>query len=413
MPPASSPSAASNRGSLGLIFLIVVIDLLGFAIVLPLLPRYGKHLAAQPLTIGLLMASFSAMQFLCAPLWGRWSDRIGRRPALMAGLVGSVLSYALFGWASIIQSLPLLFVARIGAGIAGATLPTAQAYIADCTDLQGRSRGMALIGAAFGIGFTLGPVLGSVSLPQGAAIFGSPLNPLPGFLAAGFSLVALVLCYFRLPESMKAGTASTARDWFNLAAARDTLRVPSVGGVVLASFLAIFAFSQFETTLSLMTQRVFGLGDADNFWMFTYFGVTLAVLQGGVVRAVARTVPETTTFPLGIGLMLLGFLLVAWAIVADSFFGLIAAMPVVIGGFSFLMPSSTGLISRRSDPARQGEVMGVSQSAGSLARIVGPVTGNVLFGHGVSWPYVAAAALILPALALALVAVRTGGDWEA
>lgn len=414
LPVAGTPAAVEpglRRTSLGLIFVIVFIDLLGFAIVLPLLPRYAKHLHAAPATIGMLMASFSAMQFLFAPAWGRLSDRVGRRPALLAGLAGSVIFYALFGYATIRGSLAWMFVARIGAGIAGATIPTAQAYIADATDVGGRNRGMAMIGAAFGIGFTFGPILGSISLPQGADFFHSELNPLPGFLAAALSLIALSTAVFKLPESLPPGASPARRAWFRPEVLRETLRVPSVVGLLGLFFLSTFAFAQFEATLSLLTDRVYHLGDAENFWVFTYLGVTLSLLQGGLVRALAKRVSEKALIVMGVGLMGLGMLLVAGAAELESFAALLAVIPVLVCGFSFLTPSIQALISRRSDPRRQGEVLGLGQSTGSMARILGPIAGNVLFGFGTKLPYVMGAGMLLPALALAVTAARRGKDW--
>ncbi|MCA9148567.1 MAG: MFS transporter, partial [Planctomycetales bacterium] len=188
-----------RRGSLLVIFLTVFIDLLGFGIVLPLLPIYAKRFTLDPsgLQLGLLMASFSAMQFFFAPVWGRVSDRIGRRPVIMVGLLGSIIFYSLFGIATIRRSMLLLFVSRIGAGLAGATISTAQAYIADCTTLEQRPRGMALIGMAFGLGFTFGPLLGFLAVPDAAQEPG----PMPGFAAAILSAIALLLAIFVLPES--------------------------------------------------------------------------------------------------------------------------------------------------------------------------------------------------------------------
>src|SRR6476659_888059 len=202
--PVPTPDEPAG-GSLLVIFLTVFIDLLGFGMVLPLLPIYASDfgLAEHGWQLGMLMASFSLMQFLFAPLWGRLSDRIGRRPVLMVGLLGSVVFYALFGVASIYRSLLLLLVARIGAGIAGATISTAQAYIADTTTPQTRARGMALIGAAFGLGFTFGPLLAAAAiLSSGTNVSNSPW---PGFVASGLSAVALLLAIFRLPESLKPG----------------------------------------------------------------------------------------------------------------------------------------------------------------------------------------------------------------
>ncbi len=195
-------SETPRRGSLLVIFLTVFIDLLGFGMVLPLLPIYAQSfdVGASGWVLGLLMASFSAMQFLFAPLWGRLSDRIGRRPVLMVGLAGSVVFYTLFGIATVLQSIAWLFVARIGAGIAGATISTAQAYIADSTSLENRAKGMALIGAAFGFGFTLGPLLGGLALPGE----GSQPGPGPGYVAAGLSALALLLALVQIARVAQA-----------------------------------------------------------------------------------------------------------------------------------------------------------------------------------------------------------------
>ena len=222
-----------RRGSLLVIFLTVFIDLLGFGMVLPLLPIYAKQFTTDKsgMVIGLLMASFSAMQFLFAPMWGRLSDRIGRRPVLMIGLAGSVLFYTLFGLATVWKSLAGLFISRIGAGIAGATIPTTQAYIADTTSLEGRAKGMALIGAAFGVGFTFGPLFGYLALPSGE---GDP-GPGPGFAAAVLSAVALGLAYFKLPESLSAKSTSAAqavRLFFAPRRADDSFPWPAFAGVV-------------------------------------------------------------------------------------------------------------------------------------------------------------------------------------
>ncbi len=411
VPALSEPAA--RKTSLGLVFLIVFIDLLGFAIVIPLLPRYAKDLHATPFTIGLLMASFSAMQFLFAPLWGRLSDRIGRRPVLLAGLAGSVVCYAFFGLASIWQSLGWMFVARIGAGIAGATISTAQAYIADATGAEGRARGMALIGAAFGAGFTFGPILGSIAMPGsvGTVETAAALNPLPGFLASGLSFVALIFAFFKLPESLRTGGVQQRRSWLNITAIRDAVRTPTVGHLLLLFFIATFAFAQFEVTLSLLSREAYRLDEKDNFYLFTYIGITLSIMQGLIVRALAPRIGEPRMIIVGAILMGAGLWLVSMAADRPSTLMLYAIIPVLVGGFSFLTPSAQALISRRSDPARQGEIMGVNQSASAMARILGPICGQVLFGHGMRLPYQVGAILLVPALVLALISAGTGHDW--
>src|SRR6476469_9956638 len=203
--PLDKAGTPPSRGSLLVIFLTVFIDLLGFGMVLPLLPIYAKNFGVKEAgwEIGLLMSSFSAMTFIFAPLWGRLSDRIGRRPVLIVGLAGSVGFYILFGVATVFRSMALLFVARIGAGIAGATIPAAQAYIADVTSLQNRAKGMALIGAAFGLGFTFGPLLGAAALLFSGSV---ETSPWPGFVAAILSGIAALLAVFLLPESLRPGS---------------------------------------------------------------------------------------------------------------------------------------------------------------------------------------------------------------
>jgi DHA1 family tetracycline resistance protein-like MFS transporter len=267
-------SKAPGKGSLAVLFLTVFIDLLGFGIVLPLLPIYGKYFAggeaAQKWIVGLLMASFSVMQFLFAPVWGRVSDRVGRRPILLLGLLGSVVFYTLFGLATRWQNLAWLFVARIGAGICGATISTAQAYIADTTSQQNRAKGMALIGAAFGLGFTFGPLFGAAAFRTGSE---TPTE-LPGYLAAGLSAVAWLLGLYKLPESLRPDSqpargsvldlAALRHAWFDLAALRQAVATPSVGLLLIASFICVFSFGNFETTLSMLLKGPTGEAQANS-----------------------------------------------------------------------------------------------------------------------------------------------------
>ena len=402
---------STGKTSLGLVFVIVFIDLLGFAIVLPLLPRYGHQLNADDKTIGLLFASYSAMQFIFSPLWGRLSDRIGRRPALLAGLAGSVIFYTLFGLASRWESLTWMFIARIGAGISGATISTAQAYIADATGLKGRAKGMALIGAAFGVGFTFGPIIGAVSLSKMEEQHG--LNAFPMYLAAGLSLIAFIVAFFKLPESLRAGSVPTRRSWFNFGALNQAMQIPTVGSLLLLFFISTFAFAQFESTLSRLTDGVFHVSDTKNFYLFSYIGLTLCIMQGLVVRKLVGKIGEPGMIVIGCVLMGSGLWLVGVSAQQESYTMLLWILPILVGGFSFVTPSVQSLISRRSDPARQGEILGVNQSASSMARILGPILGNVLFGKGHILPYQVAAALIAPALLMAFYTAKSGQDWQA
>ena len=422
--PESSASAAPDapgRGSLLVIFLTVFVDLLGFGMVLPLLPVYARHLTAdlsdaqQGWVIGALMASFSAMQFIFAPLWGRLSDRVGRRPVLMIGLAGSVLCYALFGIATIARSLTGLFIARIGAGICGATIATAQAYIADTTSLTNRARGMALIGAAFGLGFTCGPLIGALGLISAGA---RELDAWPGFIAAGLSALALVLAIFLLPESLRKTNATTHRKWIAMRGVREAAATPSVGILVAALFISVFSFANFESTLALLLDAEpehggFGFLNWQILLAFAFIGLVLSFAQGFLVRRLATRVSEGALAATGTVISMLGFVLLALASERSSLALLFAAMGIQVVGFALVTPALHSLISRRSHPARQGSILGVAQSAASLARIAGPVYGIRLFKEIPTLPSLSAAAIMVIALILVVVGYRGGGDYGA
>lgn len=418
-------------------FLVVFIDLLGFGIVLPLLPRYGEYFQASAATQGFLMASFSAMQFLFAPIWGRISDRVGRRPVLMVGLAGSVIFYALFGVASglgpterMLGLAPLawLFVGRIGAGIAGATIPTAQAYIADVTDEQNRGKGMALIGAAFGLGFTLGPLM---ALTFAAGQTGAPPSPWAGYLASGLSAVALLGAIFLLPESLTPDRQAPHREWMRLSSLGKVLHSPVHAGIVGGIFLATFAFAQFESTLSLLTKHL-GFSDRQNSYVFAYLGFMLIVFQGLLVRRLMPVVRERRMAIAGAVLLMIGMLLVAWSAgtardaeaaalaagsqeaasndVKTALLQLLLVLPAAVAGFSALNPALQSMLSLNTSAVEQGEILGLAQSMSSLARILGPFLGIMIFYRlGEPAPYWSAAAMMLVA-ALWIGALRTGAS---
>ncbi len=432
-PETAAPLDKSAKSALLIVFLVVFVDLLGFGIVLPLLPLYGdsyvkaiipggKDSAAGGAIVGLLMSSFSMMQFLFAPVWGRISDRVGRRPILLLGLVGTVVSYLLFGYASELSpetsarlALVLLFVSRIGAGIAGATIATAQAVIADCTPPEKRKVGMALIGAAFGIGFTFGPLVGALSL-----VVVPEHHGVTGLAASGLSLLALILGSILLPETRRFGTAPpTKRRWLDWSALRMALSDSGLAPVVLTFFLATLGFASFEVTLALLNKNALYLTEESSFLVFAYVGLVLMLTQGVLYRRLAPRMSEATFMAIGIVLMGLGVISLAgvslaanagsldparWSIlsvspsprtVAGAAMGLpaplgierppyllgcaMASLALAVVGFAFVTPSAQALISRRADEHRQGEILGVNQSASALARILGPILGLTLY----------------------------------
>lgn len=387
---------SAQRRPLVIIFLVIFIDLLGFGIVLPLLPVFAAELEADNVTIGLLLSSFSAMQFLFSPIWGRISDRVGRRPILLLGLFSSVVFYALFGYACEIGNLALVFVARIGAGIAGATIATAQAYIADSTTAERRTAGMAIVGAAFGLGFVFGPILGAFAVwlvePSTGYVTG-----LPGYMAASFSAVAFTLALTRLPESLKTKSESdhaSPRRWqlFRLAH-----RHPVLGRLLLVFFLATLVFAGFESTIARLGVDVFQLDLKGNFLLFAYFGLCLTVAQGGV-RSLSKRIPNERLAVLGTSALLIGMLGLGAAAEIESIPCLFVATVVLIFGFAFLTTSTQSMISLRSDAEEQGGILGLTQSVSSLSRILGPIAGNLFYGlrpTAPSWAGAAALTLIL------------------
>jgi MFS family permease len=401
------------------VFLTVFIDLLGFGIVLPVMPRQAEpYLAAlgfSPVAagaaIGVLFSVFSLMQFMFSPLWGRLSDRIGRRPMLILSLLGSVVFYAVYGLAVMLPpdraaaALGLMLLSRVGAGIAGASVGTAAAVIADCTTPQNRARGMALIGIAFGAGFTLGPLIAYFGLamfrqrPEGV-----------GALASLLSLVALLIAAFVFKETRVPG-ARTAKEFPGMSRTAAVLRMPMVGGLVLVYFLSIFAFANFEATLARLTESAFGMNDDDNFLVFAFIGLTL-LCAGGLYRPLARRFSEASLLSAGVALMIVGLGvvgLVAWAacgrepgaagMLERAFY---AASAVAVAGFACVNPSVSALISKAASADRQGEVLGVNQSFASLGRILGPFVGSMLYALHPSHalPFVAAVAVLCGVAAL-------------
>jgi MFS transporter, DHA1 family, tetracycline resistance protein len=431
----------TRKAALLTVFLVVFIDLLGFGIVLPLLPIYGEEFISPLLPdgpewlrraidgtlLGALMASFSFMQFIFAPIWGRVSDRVGRRPILLMGLSGSVVFYALFGVASEFKglgwlALAMLFIARIGAGISGATIATAQAVIADCTPHEQRAKGMALIGAAFGIGFTFGPLLGFGSL------FVENIEGTPGYLASFLSLCALVTGFFLLRETLQPGRHAAPRRWLDWHGIRNALRSPTVGILVMIFFVTVLAFANFETTLALLnkallmpdaqegipTREALKTTERINFLGFAYVGFVLMLAQGFLYRRLVNRVGEIIFMRAGILFMAIGLAgigaiaLLAYSNVLVGQAAILTSGVIIVTfavtGFALLNPSVQSLVSRRSDPAKQGEVLGVNQSAASMSRILGPVMGIALFKLNASHvlPYIAGTVLLLGAFLLSL-----------
>lgn len=417
-PAATSSPETAPRSALAVVFLTVFIDLLGFGIVLPVLPRQAEPLLQEMglpawgvgTMIGVLFSVFSLMQFVFSPFWGRVSDMVGRRPILLLSLSGSVVFYALYGYAQTFTSpwvaIGLMLASRIGAGIAGASVGTAAAVIADCTPPEKRARGMALIGIAFGAGFTLGPLIAYFGL----AVFDQQPWGV-GALASLLSLIALGIAATVFRETRRPGGAK-AKGFFGPARMLNVLRMPQVGLLVLIYFLSIFAFANFEATLARLTEQAFAMSDDQNFLVFAFIGAVLMV-AGGSYRPLASRLPETRLLAAGVVMMTIGLAGiggVAWAASREAAVAIGMSLPswlylaaaVAVSGFAFVNPSVSALISKHADPSRQGEVLGVNQSFASLGRILGPLLGSVMFSLHASrtLPFVTAVGVLVVVAAL-------------
>jgi MFS family permease len=419
-----NPRSSMKRPSLLVIFLTVFIDLVGFGIVLPLLPIYSDQFGASGLFIGVIMGSFSAMQFLFAPAWGRLSDRIGRRPVLLVSTAGAAVSYALFGLGSGLANpttvLAVILLSRVLAGICGANITVAQACIADVAPPEERSKKMGLIGMAFGLGFIFGPALGGISIK----ILGLTG---PGWVASSLCLANFFLALAILPETRRSGSAPAGsrprfRQWAHV------LNQPTVRLLVFIFFLATFCFTCFETTLGLLVAQNFNLvpagaqltslelvnrkqfGDAATAAtvLFTYCGFVGAFVQGGPLGKLVKRLGEPrlialSLFLVAISLVFLPFIhgesKLSWRVLFQSpgtpWWELLAVLALLSIGSGLTRPPLFGMLSILTSAHEQGETIGVAQSAGSLARIFGPLFAGGLFHIHPTWPYVACGVISL------------------
>jgi DHA1 family tetracycline resistance protein-like MFS transporter len=358
----------SRLGPRLVLFLTVFIHLVGFGLLLPLLPYYAETYGANGLAVGLLNTSFSLMQFFFSPIWGRLSDRIGRRPVILGSLIVTAVSYAVFGLST---SLPMLFASRILAGIAGAVIPTTQAYIADTTTRAERTKGMGLVGAAFGLGFIFGPAIGGILSRYGYSV--------PAFASAGLALVAAAFAFVMLPESLppeKRGDAAARR--MSAPSLAGALRRPAVRPVLLLYFLGTLCFAGLEGTFALFGEHLYGIGPRGIGYLLAYVGVIAAIMQAGLVGTLARRFGERA-------LILSGFLILAVGMIyagTRPVFGLLlVALGAIAVGNGMVAPSLAGLVSVASSAEEQGGILGVYQSLGSLARAGGPFLGGLAFDH--------------------------------
>jgi MFS family permease len=382
---------------MAVLFLIVFIDLLGFGIIIPLLPFYAEHFGAGPAVATWLMASYSLAQLFFSPIWGRLSDRHGRRPILLIALGFSVASYL---WLGLAGALWMLFAARLLAGVGAGNIAAAQAYVADVTTPENRAKGMGLIGAAFGLGFTVGPALGG--LLAGDARTATSVA-LPAFVAAGLSAAAWLATLIFLPESLKPGDLPEARAG-RLQLAREAFGRPALRRLILLLFLTLTAFAGMETTFALWAQAGFGWGPREVGWVFFLVGMVLILVQGGLIGRLTQRFGEARLVVAGTALIAAGLLGLTQA---RGLTGVLVTCTLLALGMGLLNPSVNSLLSRRARADNQGGILGVAQSASSLARIVGPAIAGPLFANeGRNAPYYLGTAIMLAVLAIAFGLLR-------
>lgn len=380
----NSPARAPLPPGFAAIWGCVALDLVGFGIVLPILPLYAERFGASPMTVGALVASFSIAQLLFAPLWGRLSDRVGRKPVLILSLVGTAVGSLLTGLAG---SLVLLFAGRVVDGISGASVSVAQAAVADVAAPEERARLLGLLGAAFGLGFVAGPAIGGLAALAGPEV--------PFLIAAAIAAVNAVVALRRLPETHPPAARRPAP------APAEPAPSPARTGapVFLAvSFLSLVGFSAFEATFALFGEDRLGLELSSAGGVFAGIGVVLVLVQMRLVRPTVARLGEAATVRLGLLVNGAGLLLLT---AADSWWLLVPALVALCAGQGLVTPTLASLVAGRTEAHRRGGALGLQQAAGGLARVIGPLAGGAAFQHiGVPAPYAIGAALMVTAALL-------------
>ena len=434
------------------IFIIVLIDLLGLTVIIPLLPLYSASFGATPLMIGIIGATYPVFQFIGAPVLGRFSDRYGRRPILLLSQVGTLIGFLILGFAS---SLWMILLARMIDGISGANIATAQAAITDSTNEKTRTQGLGLLGAAFGLGFVAGPIIAFISL----SISGNNFH-VPAFIAAFFSLASIVLTWLWLPETLPAerrGTDNGQKPTFSFRALFQALAHPQVGLLLVLIFTQQLAFGGFEQLLSLFTLNRLGLSAAGNAIIFVFVGIIVVIVQGGLLGRWSRKYGDRKLIFAGLGLLAAGMIMTALtpsipppgysqaelqaqltasgdfrthenpttrnlavALPDDEQNGwlgltviLAAMIPASIGG-GILQPSINSLITKRIDLLEVGGMLGISAALLSAANAIAPLIGGLLFqAIGPAAPFLIGGLMLLALLVVALQKLKPGSEVSA
>lgn len=359
------PTPMSPKRTRFTLVFTVFLDLLGFSMILPILPFYGQDYGASDFQVGVLFAAYSAAQLVFSPLLGRLSDRVGRRPLLLGSIALNVLAHTAFAFA---PTFGLLVAARVVSGIAASNIGIAMAYMADVSPREERSKAMGLLGAAFGLGFIIGPAFGGllalvsrVAVPLGAAVL---------------AVVNLGFAWTMLPESLREDARRTAGRWFDPSRLTAVVRDVPLLSLLLLAFVNTTCFAMMEATLALFAQARFGWGDFEIPWLFVWIGVLIVTLQGFLIGPLVARFGERRLFSVGVAFLAVGLLTMAASVAPWT---LIVASGLLAIGMGVHSPTYMGLLSRLADDASQGSVLGLSRSVSSLGRVVGPLAGTLLF----------------------------------
>jgi DHA1 family tetracycline resistance protein-like MFS transporter len=369
----------NSKSSLLILFSVVVLDLIGFGIVIPILPFYAESYGASATVLGFLLTSYAAMQFLFSPLWGRLSDRIGRRKVLLWTMAGGAVGLLILGLA---KSLPMLFAGRILSGIFGANIGIASAYVTDVTTPENRARGMGLIGAAFGIGFIFGPALGGALSVYGYSV--------PILAAAGLAAITVLYAWFRLGESHPA----KGQERGSLGSA---LKIPLVQRLCALNFFFTMGTTQLESIFAFFMADRFGYDARDVAYVLALMAAIMVGIQGGLIKRLVMRFGEKLLLSTGVVLLFCAFFFIPES---PTIWILLVPLMVSAIGRGISQPSLMSLVSRGGSAEVHGSVMGAFQASASLARVVGPLAAGFLYDQNHSWPFFLAAVLMLPVFAL-------------
>ncbi|SFL70304.1 Major Facilitator Superfamily protein [Gracilibacillus orientalis] len=372
----------NSKKVLGILFAVMFLVMVGFGIIIPVLPFYAEELGASPFELGLLMATYSVMQFIFAPMWGRISDRIGRKPVLMIGIAGLALSFFLLALAT---QLWMLFAARIIGGLlSAANMPTVTAYVADITSEEDRGKGMGIIGAAVGLGFIFGPAIGGV--------FSSSNLAIPFYLSGVSSLITFLLVAFVLKESLSEKGMTQEKKRPSLLQAFKT---PTANLYVLQWFVSV-SLAGLEATFAYFAYDRAGLGTVELGYIFMIMGLAGAIVQGGLVGKMTKKLGEGNVIQIGIIISVIGFTLILFI---QNFLTAAIFLTVFGLGNGLIRPSVSSLLTKKAKSG-YGQVTGLLSSFDSLGRIIGPPLGGMLYGIAIIMPYVSG--IILSVLALGI-----------